>query len=191
MSRALHPPPGNYRIIAGAWRGSRFPILDQPGLRPTPDRVRETLFNWLAPILPGSRCLDLFSGAGALGLEAASRGAARVVMVDSARSVVEQLAANLARLHATTVELVQSDALAFLRGKPEPFDVVFLDPPYSEPLLEPALSLLFAGWVTPDSSIYLEHASQGAPPGLPEGWEYHRSKRTHQVSYHLVRYQEG
>ncbi|GAB4345694.1 MAG: 16S rRNA (guanine(966)-N(2))-methyltransferase RsmD [Gammaproteobacteria bacterium] len=188
MPRAGKRPPGHFRIIAGRWRGRKIPILDQPGLRPTPDRVRETLFNWLAPTLPGSDCLDLFAGAGALGLEAASRGAARVVMVDHSRSAIEQLAVNVARLEADSAELVLSDALAYLRGAPQPFDVVFLDPPYGVPLLEPALALLVERWVTPESRIYIEHAVEREPPELPEGWIYRRSKRTRQVGYHLVQH---
>ncbi len=177
---------GNYRIIAGDWRGSRIPILDHTGLRPTPDRVRETLFNWLAPSLPGARCLDLFAGAGALGLEAASRGAAQVVMVDSARAVVLQLQETLLRLSASTVELVQSDAQVFLHGNATPFDVVFLDPPYDSDLLEPVLQLLAPNWVASGGLLYLEHSIREEPPRLPGSWEYIRGKRTSQVSYHLV-----
>ena len=186
MRKGTRHPQGQYRIIAGKWRGRRIPVIDQPGLRPTPDRVRETVFNWLAPLLPGCRCLDLFAGAGALGLEAASRGAAQVVMVDSSRPVVVELRAVVEQLRADTIELVQSDALAFLRGPPEAFDVVFLDPPYAAHLLESTLRQLHEGWLSSDAVLYLEHAVAEAPPELPEGWEYHRSKRTSQVGYHLV-----
>lgn len=186
MSRGARRRQGEYRIIAGEWRGSRIPIPDRPGLRPTPDRVRETLFNWLAPLLPGSRCLDLFAGAGALGLEAASRGAAQVVMVDSARAVLLQLEASTARLGASAVELVQADALAFLRGTPARFDIVFLDPPYETGLLGPVLPRLADGWTADGAVVYLEHAASEPPPTLPAGWAYRRSKRTSQVGYHMV-----
>lgn len=189
MSRraAATSPPGSYRIIAGEWRGRRLPIPDRPGLRPTPDRVRETLFNWLAPLLPGVRCLDLFAGAGALGFEAASRGAARVTLVDEARAVTESLRTEAQRIGADGVEVVQAEALAFLRGPVTPCDVVFLDPPYAAGLLPDALSLVHErGWVKPGARIYLEHDAHEPPPELPGVWSYLRSKSTRQVAYHLV-----
>ncbi len=178
---------GSFRIIAGQWRGRRLPIPDHPGLRPTPDRVRETLFNWLAPVLPGARCLDLFAGAGALGFEAASRGAARVTLVDQVHAVTESLRAAAQRVGASNVEVVQAEALAFLRGSATPYDIVFLDPPYAAGLLPGALDLVHAGpWVAPGGRLYLEHDADEQAPELPGAWRYLRSKRTRQVGYHLI-----
>ena len=123
-------PPGRLRIVGGEWRGRRLPVLDQPGLRPTPDRVRETLFNWLAPLITGARCLDLFAGSGALGFEAASRGAGRVVMIEKSANVVRVLRENRLLLDARQVEVIHADAGPWLAGQAEPFDLVFLDPPF-------------------------------------------------------------
>jgi len=177
------------RIIGGAWRGRRLAFPPVPGLRPTPDRVRETLFNWLAPTLVGARCLDLFAGSGALGLEAASRGAAQVVLVDSDRQVTAALREHAVRLQAgETVEVVQADALTFLDGPARPFDVVFLDPPFSRGLLAPCIARLEAGgWLADDGYLYLEAERHLAEPPLPTGWEIVRSKTAGQVGYHLAR----
>ncbi|HKJ08525.1 MAG TPA: 16S rRNA (guanine(966)-N(2))-methyltransferase RsmD [Gammaproteobacteria bacterium] len=177
------------RIIGGAWRGRRLAFPPVPGLRPTPDRVRETLFNWLAPTLVGARCLDLFAGSGALGLEAASRGAAQVVLVDSDRQVTAALREHAVRLQAgEAVEVVQADALTFLDGPARPFDVVFLDPPFSRGLLAPCIARLEAGgWLAHDGYLYLEAERHLAEPPLPTGWEIVRSKTAGQVGYHLAR----
>ncbi|HJV94446.1 MAG TPA: 16S rRNA (guanine(966)-N(2))-methyltransferase RsmD, partial [Albitalea sp.] len=121
--------PGRLRIIGGRWRGRRLEVPESEGLRPTPDRVRETLFNWLGRDLSGLACLDLFAGSGVLGFEAASRGAARVVMVERERETLEQLRANRAALDALQVEIVPGDAFEYLARGGERFDVVFLDPP--------------------------------------------------------------
>ncbi|MEJ2686255.1 MAG: 16S rRNA (guanine(966)-N(2))-methyltransferase RsmD [Gammaproteobacteria bacterium] len=177
------------RIIGGAWRGRRLAFPPVPGLRPTPDRVRETLFNWLAPAMVGARCLDLVAGSGALGLEAASRGAAQVVLVDSDRQVAAALRDHAARLQAgETVEVVQADALTFLDGPARPFDVVFLDPPFSRDLLAPCIARLEAGgWLAADGYLYLEAERHLAEPPLPAGWEIVRSRTAGQVGYHLAR----
>ena len=142
MSPRSAGPPGRLRIVAGEWRGRRLPVLDQPGLRPTPDRVRETLFNWLAPLITGARCLDLFAGSGALGFEAASRGAGRVAMIEKSANLVRVLRENRLLLDARQVEVIQADAGLWLAGQAEPFDLVFLDPPFAENLLGPTLSLI-------------------------------------------------
>ncbi len=125
------------RIIGGRWRGRRLRLCGAPELRPTPDRVRETVFNWLQAPLPGGRCLDLFAGSGALGLEALSRGAAEVVFVERNAAIARRLQDNLALLEAVSGRLERADALIWLRRKPEPFDIVFLDPPFGRNLLEP------------------------------------------------------
>jgi 16S rRNA (guanine966-N2)-methyltransferase len=158
------------------------------GLRPTPDRVRETLFNWLAPELPGARCLDLFAGTGALCLEALSRGAGEAVMVEKAPAVAAALRANLVRLGARAAEVVNADALDYLAGPVAPFDIVFLDPPFRSDLIGRCAQLLAArGWVRPGGLVYVEAPARLDPLPLPAAWELVRSKRTGEVGYHLVR----
>ncbi|OBS08190.1 16S rRNA (guanine(966)-N(2))-methyltransferase RsmD [Acidihalobacter prosperus] len=174
------------RIIGGRWRGRRIEFPDAPGLRPTADRVRETLFNWLQWSLPGSRCLDLFAGSGALGFEAASRGAAEVVMVEVSPHVAAGLAGNAARLDAP-VQVVNRSAEAYLRGEPTPFDIVFLDPPFAQALLEPSLAALAeGGWLKPGAAVYLEYPSTHAAPMLPPGLTFARQQRAGQVAYALA-----
>ena len=181
-------PRNQLRIIGGEWRGRKLAFADVEGLRPTGDRIRETLFNWLAPYLPGARCLDLFAGSGALGLEAASRGAARVVMLDRAPTVVRLLREHCATLRADGVEVLQADALQYLGGHAEPYDIVFLDPPFHEGLLQPCCERLEAhGWLAPRAWIYLEAERGLGEPRLPVGWEMHRSKAAGEVGYFLAR----
>jgi 16S rRNA (guanine966-N2)-methyltransferase len=180
-------PGGHLRIIGGRNRGRRLPIPDQAGLRPTADRVRETLFNWLAPVMSGARCLDLFAGSGALGLEAASRGAAAVVLVERNPVVARQLLANVQTLGAEGVTVVQADALAWLAGPVSPFNLVFLDPPFADALLEPACALLASrGWLAAGARVYLETGERGGFPTLPDGWELIREQTAGQVRYGLV-----
>lgn len=174
------------RIIGGQWRSRRIRFPDRPALRPSPDRVRETLFNWLASGIVGSRCLDLFAGSGALGLEALSRGAALTCFVDHDSLVIQQLGDNLKLLGAKNVELVQSDVNSFLQGTPHPFDIVFLDPPFHQQQTGPCLQALGKGWLADQARVYIEHeSSQGTPP-LPPGWQILRSKQTGQVAYSLL-----
>jgi 16S rRNA (guanine966-N2)-methyltransferase len=178
------------RIIGGTWRGRtwRFPAGD---IRPTPDRVRETLFNWLAPHIAGARCLDLFAGSGALGLEALSRGAARTVFVEQATAAARQLRQTLAAWGgepAAAAQLHVMDANAFLAGKPEPFDVVFLDPPFAAGLLGQSAARLETGqWLAPTALIYAECPARASLPALPEGWSAAKSGRAGEVAYHLLR----
>lgn len=186
-NNALQKKPGFVRIIGGRWRGRRIAVPELPGLRPTPDRVRETLFNWLAPMIAGSRCLDLFAGTGALGLEAASRGARQVVLVESDRGAAERLRESSARLAPEVCEVVQADALAWLESAPRPFDIVFLDPPFGTPLLQAAMQALASGgWLAPGARIYLEAPAEQGVPALPPGWLLHRSGRAGAVGYHLA-----
>ena len=174
------------RIIAGRWRGRKLAFPDVGGLRPSGDRVRETLFNWLTPVLPGARCLDLFAGSGALGFEAASRGAARVVMVENNRAAVEALRENRARLGADAVEIVARDALAYLRGAAEPFDIVFLDPPFDlDCLAGVGRRLQEGGWLAEGARVYVETPADRPPPPLPAAWRPLRARRAGQVAYHL------
>lgn len=176
------------RIIGGQWRGRKLRFADGRGLRPTPDRVRETLFNWLMPYLPGARCLDLFTGSGALGLEALSRGASEVVLIDNNSKVISQMRDNLSLLEASNAETVQADGVKYLKqNQPATFDIVFLDPPYADKLLPECIDLLEQGnWLKDDAWIYIELPSNEALPGLPANWQWHRNKQAGQVGYHLA-----
>ncbi|MDR9440015.1 MAG: 16S rRNA (guanine(966)-N(2))-methyltransferase RsmD [Halomonas sp.] len=168
---------GRLRLIGGEYRRRQLPVIDHPGLRPTPDRVRETLFNWLAAATPGARVLDLFAGTGALGLEALSRGARKAVFVEGDPRVARQLADNLTTLGAAERgRPVNADALAFLAGDPTPFSLVFLDPPFRQGLAEACCRALEAGWLTEDAFIYVETESSLVPE-VPVGWQLHREVR--------------
>ncbi len=177
-------PAGRVRIVGGAWRSRMISVPSRPGLRPTPDRVRETLFNWLGQDLAGLSCLDLFAGSGALGFEAASRGARRVVMVESDQATIATLRASRAALGAERVEIVSSDAFAYLAAASERFDVVFLDPPFRQNALSAVLEVL-PPCLAPQARAYLEAAS---PLAAPEPWRELRRKRTGQVSYQLLQW---
>ena len=181
---------GRLRIIGGEWRSRVLPVLDQPGLRPTPDRVRETLFNWLQTIIPGARCLDLFAGSGALGFEAASRGAAQVIMVENQPAACRQLQDNVRTLKAERIQLVQQDAMQWLDRCELAFDVVFVDPPYDAELLAPVCNKLEQNpCLAEEAWIYLELGSDQALPALPPNWQIIRGKKAGQVGYHLAKRQ--
>ena len=176
------------RIIGGQWRSRRLEFPDAPGVRPTPDRVRETLFNWLAPVLPGARCLDLFAGSGALGIEALSRGAAEVVFVERDPAAVRALQDNLARLKAENGRVELAEALTWLRQPATPFEIVLLDPPFGAGLLEPVCAALEAGgWLQATAWIYLEAEAGWRPASLPAHWTLHREKTAGMVAYRLAR----
>jgi len=192
-ARGRRPGAGRseVRIIGGRWRGRKVRFPDVPGLRPSPDRVRETLFNWLAPAMHGARVLDLFAGSGVLGFEALSRGAVSAVLVERDRSAAGQLRDSAAALGADAAEVVQGDALAWLGQEHGPFDVVFLDPPFGTGLQEDALARLDRpGALAPDAFIYLERPAADGPPTLPGGWILHRSGRAGDVGYYLAVKQE-
>jgi 16S rRNA (guanine966-N2)-methyltransferase len=185
---ALQKNAGQLRIIGGMWRGRkiRFPAI--AGLRPTPDRVRETVFNWLAPVIGGSRCLDLYAGSGALGLEALSRGAAAVTFVERERSAARQLDETAKTLAPGRTTVYQADVLAWLVGPAAVFDVVFVDPPYDSGQLAEAMPALEArGWLAPDALIYLEAPAKTGVPAMPASWAVHRTGRAGAVGYHLAR----
>lgn len=201
MIRAVSTPNKNtaavgrnsVRIIGGGWRGRRVSFPDIAGLRPTPDRVRETLFNWLQPAIAGARCLDLFAGSGALGIEALSRGAKHLVFVEqavpAARALQEQLTRLGGQLRAQVVEM---GATRFLRTTAEPkapsFDIVFLDPPFGKDALAQYVPLLDAGsWLKSGSLVYLENEKAAGVPILPPHWELLKSKSAGEVGYHLAR----
>lgn len=176
------------RIIGGEWRGRKIHFPPVESIRPTPDRVRETIFNWLQLDVAGSRCLDLFSGSGAIGLEALSRGASRVVFVDVDPAVTRHIARTLDELQCDRAEVVNSDAARYLGGPPEPFDIVFVDPPYAAHALAHTCRLIDArGWLRPGGLAYLEDSASAGPPALPAGWTLLRSKRAGEVGYHLAR----
>jgi 16S rRNA (guanine966-N2)-methyltransferase len=175
------------RIIGGRWRGVPIVFPERPELRPTPDRVRETIFNWLQPVIADSRCLDLFAGSGALGFEALSRGAAQVVLVDRDRQIVEQLRATATKLGTHQAECIVSDAQHFLAQTPSPFDIVFLDPPYASGVLTEICKRLSEGWLAASALVYLEAPAAAGLPPLPAAWTVHRSKTAGQVGYHLLR----
>lgn len=176
------------RIIAGRHRGRHLHFLPGAGLRPTPDRVRETLFNWLRGNLDGARCLDLCAGSGALGLEALSRGAAFLCAVESNRRAARRLEQNQALLREPGVEIRHADALRFLRGRPvRPFDIVFLDPPFASDLLAPACRLLEGNdWLAADAWLYLEQDARRAWPELPANWHVRREGAAGQSAHRLV-----
>jgi len=197
MSRSASKPtrrataaslPGKVRIIGGRWRGRRIGVPSLPALRPSPDRVRETLFNWLQSVIGGARCLDLFAGTGALGIEALSRGASHVVFVDCEPMVARHLNDTVRQLEAEAMASVYvADAMRFLDGPVQGFDVVFLDPPFASDLLGRALSRLANGWLRPGGHVYAESSADAGLPELPPGWVVHRSGRAGQVGYHLLR----
>ncbi|CAB3788433.1 16S rRNA (guanine(966)-N(2))-methyltransferase RsmD [Pararobbsia alpina] len=210
----LRHAPQQVRIIGGAWKRTPLPVTVIDGLRPTPDRVRETLFNWLGQTLDGLRCLDLFAGTGALGFEAASRGAARVVLVERHPRAAKQLHAIKDKLGAVTVEIAEADAIRFATNlPPSSFDVVFLDPPFDSALLGDALKLAMP-LVAPGGVLYVEaavpidrvvgmtkkatettkgasgamnEATQEAADELPPGWSVDRQGKAGLVHYHLLR----
>jgi len=175
------------RIIGGAWRGRKIRFPPVADLRPTPDRVRETLFNWLAPSLSGARCLDLFAGSGALGLEALSRGAAHVVFVEKNPVAAKHLSAVTATLAPGQADIAMDDARRWLKGQPRGFDIVFLDPPFDSALLDGALAALARpGWLAAGAFIYIESPAAVGEPALPGDWRLHRSGRAGEVGYHLA-----
>jgi len=191
VDSSKRPPQGRtraaasrVRIVGGLWRSRLIEVPARPGLRPTPDRVRETLFNWLGQRLEGCACLDLYAGSGALGFEAASRGAARVVMVESDRAVLAALRRSRERLRAEQVEVVAGDAPDYLARAGERFDVVFLDPPFRQNAL-PALLAKLPPRLQPGARVYLEAADAVEPAGP---WRELKRARAGQVSYQLLQW---
>ena len=181
-------PSGRVRIIGGALRNSRLDVPAQAGLRPTPERVRETVFNWLAPLISGARCLDMCAGTGALGIEALSRGAASVVFIERDAQVARALSANLVRLKTAGGTVGTTSAQDYLRGAAQPFDVVFLDPPFALDLWSAlAQQLEVGGWLAPAALIYVE-SPRTAVPVLPAQWQVHREAVAGAVRYALYRH---
>lgn len=187
---------GHIRIIGGKWRGRKLSVPSLPGLRPTPDRVRETLFNWLAVDIQGATCCDLFCGSGALGFEAASRGAASVTLVDQHKKVALQMAKNLQLIKTENILFQQRNVLDFLAKDAGPveraFDIIFLDPPFEQNLIAPCITLLEQnGWLKPNSIIYIESESSITTLTVPQCWALYREKISGQVCYRLYHRTEG
>lgn len=174
------------RIIGGDWRSRTITFADAPNLRPTPGRVRETLFNWLQYDIVGKSCLDLYAGSGALGFEAASRGAKSVVQVENNTQACLSLRQNATALLAHQVKIVQADVLSFLAGKAESFDVVFIDPPFAKNMVIEACQVLENNaWLNPYAKIYIETERTLTLEGLPHNWQPLKHKTAGEVAYHL------
>lgn len=179
--------PGRIRIIGGNLRNSRLDVPDLPGLRPTAERVRETLFNWLTPVIDGARCLDLCAGTGALGIEALSRGATSVQFVERDMSAAQALRDNLVRLKTTAGQVTVLDADLFLRSAPQAHDLVFLDPPFALELWSVlAQQLEQGGWLAAQAWIYVE-SPRAKAPALPPNWQLHREGHAGEVRFALYR----
>lgn len=180
--------PGRVRIIAGRWRGRYVGVLEEPDLRPTGSRIRETLFNWLAPSIDGARCLDLFAGTGILGLEAASRGAAEVVMVDQDVRKVRHMAAEAARLGAQSVRVERAEAASWIARDAGRYDIVFLDPPFRQGWVARCCAeLAQSGRLAEGALVYVEIEADADMPEWPRGWHVYREKQAGQVRYLLIR----
>lgn len=179
------------RIIGGQWRGRKLGFPDEPGLRPTPDRVRETLFNWLQAFIEGSRCLDLCAGSGALGFEALSRHASNVTLVDENRAVISALYNNIELLQTDHAQVIQANVCEFLATKnqaSETYTIVFLDPPYHKGLVIPCCEALEQhNFLAPVSYIYIEAEAPVNEALLPDTFSIVRSKKTGNVHYHLIK----
>lgn len=184
---------GELRIIGGEWRSRKLHFPEAGGVRPTPARARETLFNWLNFHLAGADCLDLFAGSGALGLEALSRGAGSVTLVDHTQALARALQENLRLLGSTHGQVVCQDVEHFLKRRQRPpFDIVFMDPPFRQGWLERLVLLLHEGqWVRDGGWVYMEYESERTPPPVPDSWQPHRQSRAGQVTYTLYRVSAG
>lgn len=189
---------GEIRIIGGDWRGRKLPVLSAEGLRPTSDRVRETVFNWLQFEIAGANCLDVFSGSGALGLEALSRGAKSTIFLELSKPAVKQLQSNLEKLTVSNAHVIQGDSLHWLSQPAQTtFDIIFLDPPFNQGLMQQAVDKLFiSGYLAPTTSgdpiwLYLEQEKNLDWPTLPEGWRCYREKSTSQVRFGLFKWREN
>jgi 16S rRNA (guanine966-N2)-methyltransferase len=182
---------GRLRIVAGNWRSRLLDIADVEGLRPTAERIRETLFNWLAPHIQGARCLDLFAGTGALGLEALSRGAASTVFVERSPVAARQLRKNIAILDAAGATVIEQDAIDYLNGAERQFDIAFLDPPFAADLLGETCRLLATQQLLADGAlVYLEQDRAQSEQELPQGWRVLKNKTAGNVRYMLAKVAE-
>ncbi|MEX0424703.1 16S rRNA (guanine(966)-N(2))-methyltransferase [Providencia rettgeri] len=180
------PSLGQIRIIGGKWRGRKLPVRDSEGLRPTTDRIKETLFNWLMPIIRDARCLDCFAGSGSLGFEALSRFAETVTFIELDKQNAQLLTENKTRLQADNATVVNHNSLNFLSQAGTPFDVVFIDPPFRKGLLNETIQLLEKNqWLAEKSWIYVESEAESPLTDIPTNWQLHREKIAGQVAYRL------
>ncbi|HDV7283398.1 Ribosomal RNA small subunit methyltransferase D [Mannheimia haemolytica] len=180
---------GEVRVIAGLWRGRKLPVLNAEGLRPTTDRVKETLFNWLMHDIAHSRCLDCFAGSGSLGIEALSRQAQAVVFLEKFANAANQLKKNLQALKSEQGSVIHTDTLAYLAQKnsAEPFDIVFIDPPFHQGFVPQVLNLLAENnWLAPNAILYVETEKNHAPLNLPESWQILKEKNAGMVTSRLI-----
>ena len=183
----LSKAPQKVRVIGGQWRGRLLPVAEADGLRPTANRVREKLFNWLQFDIHGRSCLDLFSGSGALGIEAASRGASKVTLVEKEAMIANSLRQQVSTLAATQTEVIQADALSFIKTCEQQYDLIFLDPPFQHFALNEVLdAVLAAGIINSDGMIYLEAERNGLPESLAQPWQWWRQAKAGQVEYGLI-----
>jgi len=186
MHMAIKHKKGSLRIIGGQWRSQLVRFSGSHSLRPTPDAVRETLFNWLTPIVQGATCLDLFSGSGALGFEAASRGALRVDLVDQNQHVCQQLLRTRESLSADQVHIHYQGALRFLADTHHRFNIVFLDPPFQSSLSTQIIKAIEQSKILHDQSlVYLEKSKKYADPVIPRNWKIFKEKTTASIVYRL------
>lgn len=180
-----HTKTGTIRIISGKHRGRKLPVILAEGLRPTTDRIKETVFNWLMPYVQQSRCLDCFAGAGSLGFEALSRGAEAVTFIELNKAAATQLIKNKALLSANNIDVMQVNTLQYLQSNPQPFDIVFIDPPFRKDLVNNTLDLLTKGWLANNALVYLEIEKEAKDIVIPIHWRCLKEKITGQVIYQL------
>lgn len=180
---------GHIRIIAGKWRGRKLPVQDIQGLRPTTDRVKETVFNWLMNDIHSSQCLDCFAGAGSLGFEALSRGAASTTFIEKDNQAAAQLTANKNLLQADNANIINGDCLNALKNLTTPFDLIFIDPPFRQNLVNQTIDALISNNLIKEQTlIYLEIESELANITLPNDWDLRKQKTAGQVTYSLYQY---
>tara|TARA_R110001592_G_scaffold353643_1_gene652681 strand:+ start:70 stop:666 length:597 start_codon:yes stop_codon:yes gene_type:complete len=178
-------PKGQIRIIAGQFRGRKLPVLMADGLRPTTDRVKETVFNWLMPYIQDANCLDCFAGSGGLGFEAISRGASAVTLVELNKLAAQQLKANKTLLKADEIQVIQQNALDFLQNNQQRFSLVFIDPPFRKGLAQQTAQLLNEKSLTDDALIYVEMETDNNTQIMPSHWQLLKEKIAGQVVYRL------
>lgn len=187
-NKSKSSPKGNIRIIAGKHRGRKLPVLMADGLRPTTDRVKETVFNWLMPYVQHSECLDCFAGSGGLGFEALSRGAESVTLIELNKAAAKQLQQNKALLNANNVTVENTDILKYLANSTKKFSLVFLDPPFRKGLIKETTQLLNEKALAPDALIYVEMENEVGTDDIPDNWQLLKEKTAGQVAYRLYQF---
>jgi len=185
------PLGGEVRIIGGKWRGRKLPVAKVPGLRPTPNRIRETLFNWLQADVVGAICCDLYCGSGALGIEAASRGADSVVLIDNHKEVASIMTTNLQKLNHNDLQFVAEDVMRFLQQNSKKYDLIFLDPPFKRDLVNATInSIDLSGCLNDNAKIYIETEAEMKNIDIPDNWHLLKQKTHGQVCYRLFQFSQ-